>query len=77
MCPPQVSNMLQMFFIFEAMTEAHMEEQPLESWADLLASFVEVLGLITGFSLMSVFELLIYAMLVAYERCSRQRWCHH
>ena len=67
-----MSNTLELYFQFKAMTERKLKEEPLQSWGDVLAGFGGVLGLMTGFSLMSAVELFIYATLLAYERCSRQ-----
>ena len=62
------SNALFLLFSFPTMTVEHIEEFRLYSWQELLSNFGGVLGLMTGFSLMSVFEIIIYLILLVNEK---------
>ena len=45
---------------FPAMVEELLEETPLQTWLQVLSNFGGILGLMTGFSLMSFIEIIIY-----------------
>ena len=64
---PDRVNMLELAFTFPQLVEETIEDIPAYNWQDLFANFGGCVGLMTGASVLSLFEILIYAGMTFYE----------
>lgn len=70
---PDRKNVLEMAFTFPSLLQENVDEIPSYTWEELFANFGGCLGLMTGASVLSVFELLIFIGLALLERCGERR----
>ena len=63
-------------FYFTSMSHELIEEIPSRTLVEVLSNFGGFLGLMTGVSMMSLFEIVIYVILLANERWVRYQSSH-
>ena len=66
--PVPTQDMTYIEIMFDGMAEERLEERHLQTWTQFLANFGGILGLMTGFSLMSLIEVIIYMALYAISK---------
>ena len=71
--PFPVQSYLEVAFTFPSFIEETIEERPSYTWTDLFANFGGSLGLMTGASILSFAELIIFFILYFIEKCGRLR----
>jgi len=65
-----LSHTLDLDFLFPSLSETRIVEYPEYTWQELFSKFGGMLGLMTGASVLSFFEIFIYIALFVSERCS-------
>ena len=70
------SNVTDVKLCFTSMSHELIEEIPSRTLVEVLSNFGGFLGLMTGVSLMSLFEMAIYALLLVNERWVRYKSSH-
>uniref|UniRef100_A0A7M5XAU2 Uncharacterized protein n=2 Tax=Clytia hemisphaerica TaxID=252671 RepID=A0A7M5XAU2_9CNID len=64
---PSYPNFYELAFTFHTFLVEHIEEKPAYTWQDLFANFGGCVGLMTGASILSAFELMIFFGLIVLD----------